>query len=116
VEHVRARDEPQRGRDLRREHAPARRALVEVERLVGLRVQPAPVEDDEARIDAGAALRGGVRPGDAGDVDRAMRDAERAPRFARRLRAPRLARPIVFFGHLWIDCHEVGTDSTPSSP
>ena len=46
----------------------------EVERLVGLRMQLVPLEDDEPRVDAAPPQRVHVRPGDPGRVDRAMDD------------------------------------------
>ena len=68
VEDVGLRDEADGGGDLGGEHAPARLALVEVERAVGLRVEATAVEDDEPCVDPGAAQRLDVRPRDPGDV------------------------------------------------
>src|SRR5581483_10208940 len=82
VEDVRAGGEAREGGELRRE--PLRERAVPVERPVRLVVEPAALEDDEPRVDALAPQRLDVLPRDAGDVDRAVRDAQR-PRRGRRL-------------------------------
>ncbi len=68
-----------------RERAPlrqltAREPAAAVERPVRLRVECAPVEDDEPCVDAAPAQRLDVLPRDACRVDRAVDDAERSPR------------------------------------
>ena len=76
VEDVRLREQP-------RERAPlgrlaAREAAGAVERDVGFGVQRVALEDDEPCVDAAAPERLGRRPRDAGRVDRAEGDPQRA--------------------------------------
>ena len=103
VEDVGLRQQPRERRELGRK--PPRQPAAPLERPVGLGVQPAAVEDDEPRVDALAPQRLGRSP--TGSRRRSPGSASRAACAPARP----VTRGVVRFGHLWIDRHEVGTES-----